>query len=100
MTDWKRRSTSADVYTTVEVDLDEFSDEQLLQELIDRGILTEGGAVALLNRPAGNAQPAASAGGYPDLTRARDELAIGRRHEALIYVERYLGRDWIGRLTQ
>ncbi len=99
MTAWKRRSTCTDVRTTVEVDLDEFSDDQLLQELINRDVLTETAAVALLNKASATTETPAAVG-YPDLTRAWDEIVMGRRDEALVYVERFLGRDWIGRFTQ
>ena len=88
---WKRRSTSQDI--CVEVDLTEFSDEQLLQALIDSGRITEATANALMSqKPHGEQEPP------DDLYRARLALTRGDRKDALHYIENYLGRDWYGTL--
>ena len=99
---WKRRSTCQDVSTSVEVDLDEFSTEQLLQELIDRDVITEGDAVAIVNadpNPLAARPCIAMLGPADELRTATHELRSGRRGEALIHIERFLGSEWIGRLS-
>lgn len=102
-TKWKRRSTEASVMVDVDVDLEEFSPEQLLQELINREYLTEELALAIV---AGRKDTAATAGikarlssNRADLEHAEDEIRRGRRNEALIHIERYLGREWTGQLA-
>lgn len=92
-TQWKRRDTSADV--RVEVDLDAFDTEQLLQELIHRKILTEGQAFALAKRESKGTFDV----GADDIEMARTEIMRGRRSEALIYIERALGHEFMGKLA-
>lgn len=94
---WKRRSTCGEVMTHVDVDLEDFQTDQLLQELIDRKVITESQASALLAREAvsieGDVIP------QSELDAAREELARGRKTEALIHIERVLGSRWIGELS-
>lgn len=93
---WKRHSTS--IRADVEVSLDEFSDEQLLQGLVDSKLITEPEAESILRR-------ASITGLFRDrlledeFSIALHEITVGRRHEAMIHLERALGREWIGRLA-
>lgn len=95
---WKRRRTQASVM--VDVDLDEFDADQLLQALIQAELLTEEEAMAILARGKKNfvpheqiVKPDESA---VELEDAREELLRGRKREALIHIERALGPRWIG----
>lgn len=85
---WKRRSTSA----SIDFDLEDFDTEQLLQELINRKVITESTAVGLLvgRKAATNDE---------DLLIASHEIILGHKAEALIHIERALGGDFIGRLA-
>ena len=93
---WKRKSTTESV--DVEIDLDEFDSDSLLQELIDRNKITEAEAEAIsLREKLGVGrflfpQP-------EDIETARHALSRSDMAEALIFVERALGRDFIGRLA-
>lgn len=98
MDKWRRQSTSVDV------EIHEFSREQLLQGLIDDGCLSESEALAILLRHGmkEKAKPVLERSNSVDveeLMDARDELARGRRDEALIHLERFLGRGYVGRLV-
>ena len=96
---WKRRSTSTTV--RAEVDLDEFGRAELLQALIDDRAITEAEAEAILGRPDLTSSPIRARGSSGnDLELAGSALHRGDREDALIHVERHLGRDWIGRLTR
>jgi hypothetical protein len=93
---WRRQSTSV----SVDVDLDDFSCEQMLQGLIDAKWLTAEEASAITARSS-SAEPLSiglSDRQGDDLHDARRFLRMGNRQEALIYLERFLGRDWIGAL--
>ena len=93
---WKKRRTCESVATEVDVDLSEFDVGQLLQELLDRGVIDEAIACALLARE----KPQLPDAGIEDeLSCAREELARGRASEAIIHIERLLGREWIGSLS-
>lgn len=96
---WKRKSTSISV--NVDVDLDDITDEQLLQGLINSGIISEEEASTLLNRQKAGVRM--TAGSLSDfdfdlLDRARISLRRHNRTDALHYIEQYLGREWIGAL--
>jgi hypothetical protein len=91
---WKRQSTSVTV--DAECGLDEFGTGQLLQELINRAIITEAAAAVLLRREGVEQLPKGIDGN--ELCEAREELLRGRRREALIHLERALGREWLGAL--
>lgn len=93
---WKRRSTSTQAY--VEVDLDEFDTEELLQALINRGSISESDALAIAARDT-SVLKSLGALNPDELGLAQDEFARGRRDEALIHLERFMGRGWIGALT-
>lgn len=95
---WRYESTSR----SVDVDLDEFRNEQLLQALIDAKWLSEAEALAIVERA--NAkdklakvieQPAYDTA---ELAEARDYLRRGDGVEARLHLERALGRDWYGAL--
>lgn len=100
-TQWKWQSTSK----TVHVDLSEFDQEQLLQALIDAEWVTEAEAAAIAERARSGERLEAKAAIKPppfppeELEAAGEELRCGRRVEALIHVERFLGREWAGVLT-
>lgn len=93
---WKRRSTSAQTY--VEVDLCDFDTAELLQALIDRKAISEAEAEGMLNRE--KVQDQRLPGIQTDISIAFDEFRRGHRDEGLLYLERGLGRDWYGMLTQ
>jgi hypothetical protein len=83
----------------VDVDLDDFSEKQLLQGLVDAKWITEQEAEAIEKR-----QSTKQGGGIlanpidDELEEASSQLRRGNRSEALIHLERFLGRDWIGAL--
>lgn len=90
---WRRRGTSIDV------DLSDFDDEQLLQQLIDSRWITEAEAEAITVRAKNRECRAAVLSSGPDadaLTKAKDELNRGRVDEARLYLERFLGSEWNG----
>ncbi|MCS0459487.1 hypothetical protein [Rhizobium favelukesii] len=95
---WKRQRTSQRI--DVEADLDDFDELQLLQALIDAKWISEDEAAAIEKRAATIAASAAifASGGADDFQEATACLRRGNRHEALIHLERFLGRDWIGQL--
>jgi hypothetical protein len=83
-------SVSKTVDVEVDIDLDDFDDDDLIDELAARHILTPAEATRLKSgEPIGPAETEV----------ASWHMRCGRRHEALIHLERALGRDWIGRLT-
>lgn len=100
---WRRRGTSIDV------DLSDFDDEQLLQQLVDSGWITEAEAEAITVRANNRKCWAAVLSSGPDwaavlssgpdadaLAKAIDELHRGRVDEARLYLERFLGSEWNG----
>lgn len=93
---WRRQST----IVSVDADLDDFTEDQLLQGLIDANWLTEDEALVISTRAATKAKTPLQYGGHQadDLYEASRCLRAGRRSEALIFLERFLGRDWIGML--
>lgn len=94
---WKVQRTSRRV--DVEANLDDFDELQLLQALIDAKWLTENEASAIQKRAATKEKTNVLASADADeLLEASDHLRRGNRHEALIHLERFLGRDWIGAL--
>jgi len=98
---WKRQRTSHDV--DVEVSLDEFSEEQLLQGLIDSKWITEVDAEAIKMRNKGGSLASASVSKIDDcgeeLDKAKRCLRRGDKQEALHYLEQFLGREWYGVLN-
>lgn len=92
---WKRRSTSRSIDT--EVELSDFDPEQLLQALINYGLLTEDEAAAVAAR--GDRCSLLDEIAPTELEVARMDLRVGRRTDALIHLERALGNEFIGRLT-
>lgn len=93
---WKRQRTSRSI--DVDVELSDFDPEQLLQGLINAGLLTEVEAVAIAAR--GGFKKTGENVLSDEMQAARDEIYRGRRTEALIHLERALGHEWIGRLVQ
>lgn len=97
---WQRRSTGRSTY--VEVDLEEFDTDQLLQGLIDNEMTTEAEALSIKERGGVNMEPdkkvvvAADAELVDD---AWNEILRGRKGEALYLIESALGSRWIGRLS-
>lgn len=97
---WKPQRTLQSVSVDATVELDEFSEEQLLQALIDSRWISETEAEAIQKRAAVKektnvffSSPEAS-----ELEEANDCLRRGNRREAIIHLERFLGRGWIGEL--
>jgi hypothetical protein len=78
----------ATVTVDVDVDLDEVNDDEILSEIRSRGYVV------------------AKEGLLPtkdflfEIDAAAHELRVGRRLEALVFLERALGHDWAGVLTQ
>lgn len=98
---WKRERTTT--YCGFDMDLDEFSEEQLLQGLIDAKWLSEEEAEAIKQRARSKGE--SNVGFLKDMPPddfeiARLEARRGRRSEALIYLSRALGRDFDQILTQ
>ncbi len=95
---WRHERT----YVSVEVRLDEFLPESLLQGLIECKWITEEEALAIMNRATAKekAVRVLSATGIDDdeLLTAEIEFRAGRRFEGITHLERALGREWIGRL--
>jgi hypothetical protein len=92
---WERESTSTSI--DIDVDLDEFKTEQLLQELMDRGVITEADAVALNSKK--NAPKISLTVNHSFIADALDYKRRGNRHEALHMLERALGSEWLQYLT-
>lgn len=92
---WKSKGTSC----SVDVEIDEFSEEQMLQGLIDAGWISKEEAAAIKAR-GGKLENRVSLGTVAsendDLYRAKTAIARGDKSEALHYIEYHLGRDWIG----
>lgn len=99
-----RRSVEA--YAEVTVDASDFKGEQLLQGLIDLDWITEDEAERILAAQKGGTAPAAppvdAKTQWLNWQRelAESELAVGRKAEALIHIERFLGQRWLGVITQ
>jgi hypothetical protein len=93
---WRRQSTSV----SVDVDLDDFSGEQMLQGLIDAKWLTAEEASAIYARASSSTTTSIGLVDRQadDLNDAQRFLRMGNREEALVYLERFLGREWIGAL--
>jgi hypothetical protein len=102
---WSRQHTDTSV--TTECSLSSFSGEQLLQGLVDENWLSEKEAESILNRQPRIGNPwllekpkvLDPTPDVEELSTAREDLAVGRRFDALVHLERYLGRDWIGVLA-
>lgn len=103
---WKRQRTSQNVSVDADVDLDQFSEKQLLQALIDASWISEEEAEVIETRSSvkgaktgiGTLEKAAALDEDDELYEARTQLRRGNKSEALIHLERFLGRDWIGAL--
>lgn len=95
---WRRQSTS--VSASVDVELDDFSCEQLLQGLIDAKWLTAEEASSIYARASSSTTTSIGLADRQadDLNDAQRFLRMGNREEALVYLERFLGREWIGAL--
>jgi hypothetical protein len=89
-------------YTSVDIELDDFDKEQLLQALIDANWLSEEEATAIALRASRKSKDKISVISDGAISEeyqiACDEMRSGRKHEAIVHVERYLGREWIGKL--
>lgn len=95
---WKRQYTSNSI--SVDVDLDEFDELELLQGLINAKWISETEAEAISKRAKTRdvkAIPMDADGA--ELSCALDCIRIGQKHEALIHLERFLGREFMGRLA-
>lgn len=95
---WKRQYT----HTSIDVDLDEFSNEELLQGLINARWISEEEAEAIALRAKKNDLSERVLAGTPDsdaLYEAHWELHRGRIYEAKVHLERFLGHDWLGVLA-
>ncbi|MQU72373.1 hypothetical protein [Sinorhizobium meliloti] len=93
---WRRQSTSV----SVDVDLDDFDEMQLLQGLIDAKWISQAEAEAIAARASISERSINISTGadFDLLDRARQYLRMGNRQEAIIHLERFLGRDWMGAL--
>lgn len=92
---WKRQWTTKSI--DVDVDLEEFSSEELLQGLIDRKWLSTDEAEAIKNRITSEGKSKERMlldTSTEDIEIARMEARRGRRGEAMIYLARALGRDF------
>ena len=94
---WERERTSASI--NIDVDLDEFKTEQLLQELMDRSVITEADAVALNGKKARTAVKQTFSIQESYLQDALEAKRRGDRSEALHRLERALGNEWFQYLT-
>lgn len=92
---WKPVST--DAYITV--DLEEFDDEALIQELINREYLTECEAQRIFERDGMEEDWDVPDVDMNEISTAWEYAARGNKAEALVHIERALGSEWIGRLT-
>ncbi len=99
---WKNRSTTTMVEIDedaddkfMSVDLEDFGNGQLLQELIDRKLITEEQAEDIVERDLSMVDI-----DYAALDEARATLCRGNRAEALFLLERALGGDFVGRLAR
>lgn len=103
---WQYQSTEISTDATVDVDLNDFSEDQLLQGLIDSGWLREEEAEIIRQRAENpkTSGPRAILFANPfdadELEVATSELLGGRKGEALIRLERLLGHAWAGVLAQ
>jgi hypothetical protein len=93
---WVRQSTCKDV--DVEVDLEDFSNAEILQELIDRDLISEAAALQLL-KPDGQPEIRKPHFHAADYESAFDRAMRGQKSDALHFLERALGTEWIGALT-
>lgn len=92
---WQRQWTSKTI--DVEVDLEPFAPDELLQGLIDRKWITPDEAEAIRTRATSRekASERLHLNTCPDdIELARTEALRGRRDEAMIYLARALGRDF------
>jgi hypothetical protein len=100
---WRRRSTFESV--DVDVDVDDFETAVLLQALIEQQMISEDEAEAILSRNGikrgekGTILKGPTRFPSDEFEMAEEEIRRGRVVEALIHVERFLGREWIGRLV-
>lgn len=85
----------ATISTTVDVDLDEFDTDELIEELFRRKLDSEQVKDLCDILDCYGTGPPEDA-----VERATREEIAGRRNEALIWIERALGRFWIGRLAR
>lgn len=92
---------STSVCVDVDVDLDDFDDDDLLDELVSRGTITRPEARAISDRYTADEEPHAVRHAFDpeDVEWIRRDLIGGRREEALISIERLLGREFIGLLS-
>lgn len=95
---WKNQRT----HHSVDIDLsDEFSCDQLLQGLINANWLSEAEAEAIQKRAATKEKASVIFAGSDadEIAEARSCIVRGQKIEALIHLERFLGREWSGRLA-
>lgn len=96
---WKRQSTSKSV--DIDVELDEFDECELLQALIDARWISEDEAFSIKARASSTDKKSPVLTSGPDaeeLAEANYCIRRGMKGEAIIHLERFLGRDWIGAL--
>jgi hypothetical protein len=96
---WVKQRTTMQAESYVRIDLCDFEPAQLLQGLIDAKWLTEEQAEAVRRQASQPGGIDSSPFIESELDMAADEMRCGRKSEALIHLERYLGREWIGRLA-
>lgn len=92
---WRRQSTTV----SMNAELEDFEEEQLLQGLINSGWITEAEAETIMLRQQDRSlsSPFSMASYDPDyLDSARRAARSGNRHDAIHYIEHFLGREWIG----
>ncbi|MGO8242993.1 hypothetical protein [Rhizobium johnstonii] len=96
---WKRKDTSQNLSVYADIDLADFEEVQLVQALIDAKWLSEEEAEAIEKRASLKETRNIFVNSVDDeLDEARTQLRRGNKSEALIHLERFLGRDWIGEL--
>jgi hypothetical protein len=91
---WKRQRTKKEV--DIDVCLSDFDEVQLLQALIDAGWVSEHEADLIQKRSSTDGDGIFANGVADELLSASDYLKRGNKQEAIIHLERFLGRDWIG----
>jgi hypothetical protein len=101
---WKVQNTRQSVSVDADVELDDFREEQLLQALIDANWITSQEAEAIKDRVDKKEALKKPVIKPPlvderELAVAQEYILRGGKQEAVLHLERALGRDWYGVLS-